>query len=204
MLIKIIPIESGCFSYFIATFVASNEEQPDFCALQDGGLLSTGKSMGLNTFLYRGPDGHVAQKEIEMEKEKENMTGGLYGSAIFPDCPVRNILARLSDKWSLIVMHELLQHIGPMRFSALRKAIPDISQKMLTQTLRHLEDDGFLLRQVYPEVPPRTEYTLTARARSFMDACRPMVQWAIDNFAAIMRDRASSLRTANPSQQTID
>lgn len=82
-------------------------------------------------------------------------------------------------------------HPSPMRFSELRRAIPDISQKMLTRTLRTLETDGFLTRTVYAEVPPRTEYALTPRAHSFMEACRPMVQWAIDNFAAIMKDRNS-------------
>ena len=103
------------------------------------------------------------------------------GETLFPDCPVRNILSRVGDKWSLLIMHELLSHPAPMRFSELRKAIPDISQKVLTTTLRTLETDGFLIRTVYAEVPPR--------AHSFMEACQPMVQWAIDNFAAIMKDR---------------
>ena len=94
----------------------------------------------------------------------------------FPDCPVRNIIARVADE--------------PMRFSELLRALPDISQKMLTSTLRHLEADGFLVRKVYAEVPPRTTYTLTPRAHSFMTACRPMVDWGIDNYAAIMKDRA--------------
>ena len=91
-------------------------------------------------------------------------------------------------------MHQLMHHQEPMRFSDLKKAIPDISQKVLTSTLltsklRNLEADGFLVRKVYAEVPPHTEYTLTPRAHSFMAACRPMVDWAIDNFAAIMKDR---------------
>lgn len=119
--------------------------------------------------------------------EKEN--GIIIGETLFPDCPVRNILSRVGDKWSLLLMHHIMHHPEPMRFSDLRKAIPDISQKVLTSTLRNLEADGFIVRRVYAEVPPRTEYTLTPRAHSFMDACRPMVQWAIDNFAAIMNDR---------------
>lgn len=113
---------------------------------------------------------------------------------LFPDCPVRNILARVGDKWSLLIMHQLVSRGAPMRFSELRKAIPDISQKVLTSTLRTLEADGFLLRKIYAEVPPRTEYTITPRAISFMEACRPMVQWAIDNFAAIIKDRTSTER----------
>ncbi|MGN1375952.1 MAG: winged helix-turn-helix transcriptional regulator [Prevotella sp.] len=108
---------------------------------------------------------------------------------LFPDCPVRNILSRIGDKWSLLVMHTLLSHKSPLRFSELRRSIPDISQKVLTTTLRDLEADGFLIRTVYAEVPPRTEYSLTPRAYSFIEVCRPMIQWAIDNFAAIMNDR---------------
>lgn len=112
-------------------------------------------------------------------------------STQFPDCPVRNILSRVSDKWSLLVMHQLIHSPAPMRFSALQKAIPDISQKMLTATLRNLEADGFILRTVYAEVPPRTDYILTARGVSFMEACRPMVQWAITHLEEILNDRAS-------------
>lgn len=119
--------------------------------------------------------------------EKENII--IMGETLFPDCPVRNILSRVGDKWSLLLMHHIMHHPEPMRFSDLRKAIPDISQKVLTSTLRNLEADGFIVRRVYAQVPPRTDYALTPRAHSFMNACRPMVQWAIDNFAAIMNDR---------------
>ena len=115
------------------------------------------------------------------------------GETLFPDCPVRNILARVGDKWSLLLMHQMMHHQEPMRFSSLKKALPDISQKVLTSTLRNLEADGFVVRKVYAEVPPRTEYTLTPRALSFMAACRPMVEWAINNFAAIMKDRVRTI-----------
>lgn len=125
-----------------------------------------------------------------MEKERNIVLTDI----LYPDCPVRNILARVGDKWSLLIMHQLISRNAPMRFSELRKAIPDISQKVLTSTLRQLEADGFLLRKIYAEVPPRTEYTITPRAISFMEACRPMVQWAIDNFAAIIKDRTSTER----------
>lgn len=108
---------------------------------------------------------------------------------LFPDCPVRNVLARVADKWSLLLLHELQQRGFPMRFSELQRAIPDISQKMLTSTLRHLEADGFLLRRVYAEVPPKTEYSLTPRAVSFLAACDPMLQWASEHLAAILADR---------------
>lgn len=123
---------------------------------------------------------------LYMEEEEENK---LLRSNLFPNCPVRNILARVADKWSLLILHELGQHSEPRRFSELRRAIPDVSQKMLTTTLRNLESDGFLTRRIYAEVPPRTEYALTSRAHSFMAACMPMIEWATDNFAAIMKDR---------------
>lgn len=116
----------------------------------------------------------------------------MIGEALFPTCPVRNILSRVGDKWSLLLMHELQQHNSPMRFTELKKVVPDISQKVLTTTLRNLETDGFLTRTVYAEVPPRTEYDLTPRAISFIDACHPMLQWAIDHFAEIIKDRQTA------------
>lgn len=111
---------------------------------------------------------------------------------IFPNCPVRNVLARVGDKWSLLVLNALQRHTGPMRFGELRKALPDVSSKILTTTLSNLEADGFLLREVFAEVPPRVEYSLTDRALSFIAACRPMIQWAIDNLPAILSDRRAS------------
>ena len=87
--------------------------------------------------------------------------------ALFPDCPIRNVLARVGDKWSLLVLYNL-QHMEPVRFKELQRQIPDISQKSLTQTLRTLEEDGFVSREVFPEVPPRVEYSLTPLALSFL------------------------------------
>ena len=109
---------------------------------------------------------------------------------IFNDCPIRNVLARISDKWSLLVMHELGKRSGTkVRFGELNKLLPDVSQKVLTQTLRRLEEDGFVTRSVYAEVPPRVEYALTARAESFLEACRPMIEWVMAHFAEIMASR---------------
>lgn len=108
---------------------------------------------------------------------------------MFPECPVRNVLARTGDKWSMLVMHELAQSEISMRFGELNKSLPDVSQKVLSQTLRRLEEDGFVTRTVYAEVPPRVEYALTERAESFMKACQPMVEWAVAHFAEIMASR---------------
>lgn len=112
---------------------------------------------------------------------------------LVPDCPIRNILARISDKWSLLVLYTLNQETV-MRFNALQKSIPDISQKMLTITLKTLEEDGFVKRKVYAEVPPRVEYSLTDRALSLLPCINTLIDWAKDNMEAIIRDRKKSKR----------
>ena len=111
-------------------------------------------------------------------------------NALFPDCPIRNILARFSDKWSLLVLYTLNRQ-PTMRFNALRRAIPDISQKMLTNTLRTLEEDGFVTRTIYAEVPPRVEYTVTDRALSLIPHVNSLIGWAQENMPAILKDRAA-------------
>ena len=83
-------------------------------------------------------------------------------AVLYPGCPIRNILSRFCDKWSLLVLHTLhCSGEAPLRFKELQRRIPDISQKMLTVTLRTLEEDGYVKRTVYAEVPPRVEYRLT-------------------------------------------
>ena len=77
----------------------------------------------------------------------------------------------------------------PMRFKDIQAAIPDISQKMLTRTLRDLEADGFVSRIAYAEVPPRVEYQLTPRARTLTPLLNDLVQWAASNLSAIVKDR---------------
>ena len=115
--------------------------------------------------------------------------------AVFPDCPIRNILARLCDKWSLLVIYTL-DKAGKekVRFKELQREIPDISQKMLTVTLRTLEDDGYVTRTVYPEVPPRVEYALTERTRSLLPHINALLEWALENKDAIIKDRKKANR----------
>lgn len=110
--------------------------------------------------------------------------------AVFPDCPIRNILARLCDKWSLLVLYTL-NKTGkePVRFKELQRGIPDISQKMLTVTLRTLVEDGYVTRTIYPEVPPRVEYALTERAGSLLPHINALIEWALENKDSIMADR---------------
>ena len=110
---------------------------------------------------------------------------------MFPGCPIRNVLARIGDLFSLLVLLTL-DGAEPMRFGTLRKAIPDISQKMLTVTLRTLEEDGYLPRSIYPEVPPRVEYALTERAKSLLPHINSLIAWAIENMDAIKGERKAS------------
>lgn len=121
-------------------------------------------------------------------KEAKNMNRTTILDAYDPQCPIRNILARMSDKWSLLVIYTLTQ-AEKMRFGDLRRAIPDISQKMLTTTLRILEEDGFITRTIYPEVPPRVEYRLTARAHSLLPHIQSLIMWAKENMTDIIDDR---------------
>lgn len=110
--------------------------------------------------------------------------------AVFPDCPIRNILTRLCDKWSLLVIYTLNKASKEtVRFKELKREIPDISQKMLTVTLRTLEDDGYVTRTVYPEVPPRVEYALTPRTHSLLPHINALIKWALENKDAIIKDR---------------
>ncbi len=107
----------------------------------------------------------------------------------FPNCPIRNVIARIGDRWSMLVLLTLEPAEHPMRFKEIQQAIPDISQKMLTRTLRDLEADGYILRHVYAEVPPRVEYELTDRARSLTPLLNNLVSWAADNLHAIVSGR---------------
>jgi len=103
------------------------------------------------------------------------------------DCPVRGVLANVSGKWNSLVL--LLLWNEPKRFSALRREISDISQRMLTQTLRDLERDGYVSRTVFPTKPPSVEYALTGMGRTFVAALKPLVDWSVANHAAIRAAR---------------
>jgi len=111
---------------------------------------------------------------------------------LFPDCPIRNVLSRVGDKWSLLVLYSL-QDKDSVRFKELQRMIPDISQKSLTQTLRTLEEDGFVHREVFPEVPPRVEHSLTPRAHSFLPFVGNMIAWAKENMEDIIADRGHNI-----------
>jgi DNA-binding HxlR family transcriptional regulator len=105
------------------------------------------------------------------------------------DCPVRDVLDSVGGKWTSLMILGLAD--GPRRFSQLRRFIPDISQRMLTQTLRDLQRDGYLTRTVYPTQPPSVEYKLTPLGHSFLALLRTLVHWSSENHAAIRAARTA-------------
>jgi DNA-binding HxlR family transcriptional regulator len=94
-------------------------------------------------------------------------------------CPTRQVLSRIADKWSMLVI--LALEPATLRFSELRRRVEGVTQKMLTQTLRGLERDGLVTRTAYPTVPVTVEYTLTPLGRSLGDAVATIRAWAVDN-----------------------
>jgi len=107
-------------------------------------------------------------------------------SLLYPTCPIRNILSRMSDKWSLLILR-LLHKNGIMRYKDLKNALPDISQKMLSCTLKRLEEDRLINRKMYPEIPPRVEYSLTKTGKELMPALQMMIDWAQTHFEEITK-----------------
>lgn len=116
----------------------------------------------------------------------------LIQDAAFPDCPIRNIISRISDKWTLLILYTLEKN-GTMRFNELYRKIPDISQKMLNTTLKAMTGDGILKRTLYPSVPPKVEYSLTERGKSLMPHLDALLSWAIENFDDIIVDRKKAM-----------
>ena len=103
-------------------------------------------------------------------------------------CPIRNILDRFGDKWSILVIMLLGQN-EILRFNQLTNLIGDISQKMLTVTLRTLEADGLVSRKIYPEIPPKVEYSLTPIGKDLLPHIENLTKWALKNMPEIMESR---------------
>ena len=116
------------------------------------------------------------------------------------NCPVRHVLDRIGDKWSTLIII-LLGEKDILRFNQLSHAIGDISQKMLTVTLRSLEADGLVSRTIYPEIPPRVEYQLTPLGKSLLPLIKEMVKWADQNFETIKKNRKKNeAKPGRPAQ----
>jgi len=106
-------------------------------------------------------------------------------------CPVRDVMDHIGDKWSSLLLFALAAR--PHRFGELKRAVPDISQRMLTQSLRDLQRDGLISRHVFATVPPSVEYRLTPLGRSFLKPLIGLVRWSVEHHDAI---RAARGRTA--------
>ena len=112
--------------------------------------------------------------------------------ALYPDCPIRNVLSRVGDKWSMLVLFTL-ENNNSQRFKELQRNIPDISHKMLTATLKTLEGDGLILREAFPEIPPRVEYSLTQKGQSLLPLINNLISWASENMEDIIESRKQYL-----------
>jgi DNA-binding HxlR family transcriptional regulator len=110
------------------------------------------------------------------------------------------VVSTIGDKWSLLVLYAL-EHGGTLRFSQLQRAVPGITQKMLTQTVRQLERDGIVSRTVFPTIPPRVDYALTDLGRSLSGVIAELRTWAYAHMDAIesAREEYAAANTGEPS-----
>ncbi|MEP6821298.1 MAG: helix-turn-helix domain-containing protein [Chthoniobacterales bacterium] len=120
-------------------------------------------------------------------------------SVLSPGCPSRVVLERIADKWTALIIQVLAR--GTLRYSGLRREIGDISQKMLTQTLRSLERDGLVRRKAYPVASPKVEYTLTPLGRTLIDPLQGLCRWTEKHLAEMEahRRRAAPPHPPNPT-----
>lgn len=116
-----------------------------------------------------------------------SQAGAKRGNPYEQGCPTRHILDRIGDKWTVLIVGALGEE--SLRFSELRRRIEGISQKMLTQTLRALEEDGLVTRTVYAEVPARVEYRLTEAGHSLRAPLQALEEWSITHLAEVLHAR---------------
>lgn len=116
-------------------------------------------------------------------------------------CPIRQVISRFGDKWSLLVLYTInSSETGVLRFNELRRQMTDCSQKMLSATLRNLERSNLVHREVYPQVPPRVDYSLTQTGRSLMPAIQSLIDWALKHFDEVAPDSGKTASTASTPQ----
>lgn len=123
-----------------------------------------------------------------MKKEYEN-------NSIMEICPIRNVVARFGDKWSLLVLH-IINLEEKIRFNELGRKIPDISTRVLSNTLKTLEADGLIDRKVYAQVPPKVEYSLTDTGKSLMPLIAQLAEWAQVNMKKVLAHRSQYEKSA--------
>jgi DNA-binding HxlR family transcriptional regulator len=123
------------------------------------------------------------------EKQKVMILENYKNYTLVDDCPVRNVLDRVGDKWSIMII-SILGECGTLRFNELNHLIGNISQKMLTVTLKTLEADGLVSRRIYAQIPPKVEYNLTPLGESLIPFITSLTSWAKENMPAILASRA--------------
>ncbi len=123
-----------------------------------------------------------ARQKIEIYRASAGQ-GGL------SNCPIRNVVQNIFGKWSSLLLMALAEQ--PYRFGELRRLVPDISQRMLTETLRDLQRDGYVHREVFPTKPPSVEYSLTDLGRSMFDSLQHLLSWAETHHGAVREARAT-------------
>lgn len=111
------------------------------------------------------------------------------------NCPIRYVVQNIFDKWSALLLMALAEQ--PYRFGELRRLVPDISQRMLTQTLRDLQRDGYVHREVFPTKPPSVEYSLTDMGRQMFDSLQHVLNWAENNHDRVRAARERFDAAAN-------
>ena len=112
-------------------------------------------------------------------------------NSIIEICPVRNVIARFGNKWGLLVILVISEN-EPIRYNELGRKIPDISSRLLSNTLKTLEADGLVVRTLYQEVPPRVEYSLTDTGRSLVPIILELTRWAQENMKTIIEHRKNT------------
>ena len=130
-------------------------------------------------------DGRIVDLKTKLEIYKAMAGPG----ANLADCPIRDVIGNISGKWNSLLLAALAEK--PYRFGELRRLVPDISQRMLTQTLRDLQRDGYVHREVFPTKPPSVEYRLTDLGQSLFRALCGLLEWAEANYLAVREARQS-------------
>lgn len=152
--------------------------------------------MKLDTYSQSSPEvtENITNKATTEQTPKEFFNSqkcdGKKGEEKSGVCPLRELLSRLGDKWSVLLILTLARMPKERaRFSELKRSLPDISQRMLTATLRNLERDGLISREMFAEVPPRVEYQLTELGVSILNPMREIVNWIEGNWTTIITSR---------------
>lgn len=141
--------------------------------------------------------------------KSQNLTGNISfpeqvrrGELLNVDCPSREVLKRVTSRWGVLVLIALSNET--LRFSALRRKIGGVSEKMLAQTLQHLEEDGFIDRIAYPVVPPHVEYKLTPLGKEVQEQVEGLALWLEENLHRIMEQRQQRLASSSAGTQSAE